>query len=315
MPVTLDLARRSAHLGLLLLMGTMWGLQFAMLKLAATSGHAEIEILLLTLLALSLIFGTLLWLRGGGFRLTRARLEFLLVTGLLGYVLPLTAALYAAAHIPAGVLALLASLTPVVAVGLALVLRTERVSPPRILAVALGALAVVLVFWPQLELPQRGAAAGMLLALVVPLCYGGESIYVAARWPRGLGTLQLVTGEAVVAALLLLPVFALAGGRVTIALSWSPAATAITVFVLAGVVETFSYFYLISRTGGVLVSFGSFVSLFAGIAWGVFLFDETHAPPMWVAAVALLGALALLALEHPPAPRHAAPSSRTRRKR
>ena len=77
--------------------------------------------------------------------------------------------------------ALIAALAPVVTVVVALALRTERVFGHRIVAIVLGILATVLLLWPELELPDRGAMQWMLLMGVVPLCYGIEAIYVAAK--------------------------------------------------------------------------------------------------------------------------------------
>ena len=57
------------------------------------------------------------------------------------------------------------------------------------------------------------------------------------------------------------------------------------------------YFWLIRTTGGVLVSFGTFVSLFAGIGWGMAIFSESHGPAVWVAVLVLVGALALVCLD------------------
>jgi drug/metabolite transporter (DMT)-like permease len=158
----------------------------------------------------------------------------------------------------------------------------------------LGSLAVGLVLWPQLELPGRGALAWMLLVLVVPLAYGIESIYVAARWPTGLTALQVVTGEALVATLLLLPFLALQGEPIALDLTASTATLGILVFALAGVIEVLLYFYLIQQTGGVFVNFATFVALFAGIGWGMLLFGETHGVVVWLAVGMLLAALALV---------------------
>ena len=66
------------------------------------------------------------------------------------------------------------------------------------------------------------------------------------------------------------------------------------VFVAAGIIETLLYFLLIKYAGGVFVSFGTFISLFAGIAWGIALFAEVHPASTWVAVIALFASLALV---------------------
>ena len=89
-----------------------------------------------------------------------------------------------------------------------------------------------------------------------------------------------------------LPVFFLYGGP--LAITGSATLLALLVFVAAGVIESLLYFHLIRKTGGVLVSFGSFVALFAGIGWGMLLFSERHGQAVWAAAGVLCLAPALV---------------------
>lgn len=288
-------------MALLLVMGGLWGLQFAMLRQAAQGGYSDLTVLMITLVLLSAIFLLIALVKRDRLYPSWALVVFLVVTAFLGYVAPLAAALYAAAEVSAGVLALIACLTPLVTVSIALLLRSERVSGARLVAVGLGLLSVTLILWPELELPDRGKSFWMLIALIVPVSYGIESIYIAHFWPRGLSALHAVTGETVVAALLVAPVFLLSGERLPARLAWDGAETAIAVFVAAGVVESLIYFLLIKRTGGVFVNFGTFVSLFAGLFWGILLFSEAHRDLTWL-AVALLAAALVLAGRDPPAP-------------
>ena len=288
--------RQLVYAILLLVQGAAWGAQFSMLKLAMQGGYGEIAVLFIALLLISIGYFLFLCLRRALFFPTREIIVFLVVTSVLGYVIPLLAAIYAAPYLPAGIMTLIASLTPVVTVSVALLLRTERVSSRRIGAVVLGTLAAFLVLLPELALPGFGTFTWMLLIGLVPLCYGLEPIYVFARWPRGLDAWQVGFGEAVAATLLMLPIF-LVFGDFSIGLTWSEAETGILLFAVAGLVEVVLYFYIIQQTGGVLVSFSNFISLFAGIGWGMLLFGESHGALVWAAVFVLIAALVLLALD------------------
>ena len=289
--------RRWLPLIVLLLMGTIWGLQFAMLKLAVESGRSELNVLLMALVLISVVYAILVALRGRAIRFTRENLVFFVIIAILGYILPMGATLYAAPHLPAGIITLFASLSPIATFAVAIGLRTEPVSRIRIGAMLLGCVSALLVLAPQAELPGYGALVWMLLVLIVPLTYGVESIYVAARWPKGLGVLELGLGEAIVAAILTLPLFFVFGDPASFGIGFSVADLAIVVFVLCGVFEILMYFWLIRTTGGVLVTFGTFVALFAGIAWGMAIFSERHGPLVWLAVLFLVGALALVCLD------------------
>ncbi|MEO3413449.1 DMT family transporter [Roseovarius sp. CAU 1744] len=288
-----------AALVLLLLMGLMWGLQAAMLKLAARSGLGDLTVLIYALLLLSVAFLAISALRGELYRPRAGVIWFLLVTAVIGYVIPLLAALYAASELSAGLLAIIGSMAPVVAVTVALFFRVERVSPRRLAAVVLGVVSIAIILLPEADLPGYGMLIWMLAALVVPLCYGAESVYIARFWPAGLSPLQVVTGETVMAALLVAPVFLWQGTALPAGAATGDAVIAIAVFALAGVIESLIYFHLIRVTGAVFVNFATFVSLFAGIGWGIVLFGESHAAMIWLAVLVLAGALYLAVREGP----------------
>ena len=288
--------RQLLFLALLLIQGVAWGAQFSMLKLALQGGYDEITVLFIALALISLGYFLLLVFRRSLFRLTKEIVIFLIVTSILGYVIPLLGAIYAAPYLHAGIMTLIASLTPVVTIAVALLWHTERVSYLRVLAVVLGTIATFLVLAPELNLPGFGTFKWMLLIGLVPLCYGIESIYVAACWPANLDAWQLGFGEAAVATIFLLPMFLLFGTS-TFSTEWGVAESGIALFVVAGLIEVVLYFYIIQNTGGVLISFGFFISLFAGIAWGIIIFGEGHGISVWSAVAVLFAALALLCFD------------------
>lgn len=288
-------AKRNRFVALLslLVMGAMWGLQFSMLKFAALSEAGEIDLLLITLLFLVVAFSAYVLVRGESLRLPLDWLPFLLVIALVGYVIPLGITLWVAPHVSVGVLSLVACLAPVLTVGFALILRTEQVSLTRILAVLLGLASVMVILWSELQLPGSGAALWICAATLITLAYGFEPVYVHANWPRGMSSAQLIAGEAIVAAVLVFPAWLVFGNPIDQSLVNRSTLGPLLVFALAGIVETLLYFHLIRTSGGVFVSFGTFVSLFAGIAWGMVLFDERYGPEVWLAVGLLLGALVL----------------------
>jgi len=289
--------RQVWFLFLLLIMGVAWGLEFSALKLAVRGGHDEFTVLMITLVLISISYFVILLIRRSLFRFTKDIWVFLAITAMLGYLIPLVCILYAAPYLPAGIMTLIVSLTPVVTVSVALLLRTERVSTSRIAAIGLGMVATLLVLIPETELPGQGVLKWMLITSVVPICYGIESIYVAARWPERLDAWQVGFGEAAAAVVLLLPIYVFLGDPRSISLTWTEAETGILLVVVSNMINIVLYFYIIQRTGGVLVSFGSFISLFAGIGWGMLIFSERHGGAVWAAVAILVGALALVCLD------------------
>ena len=89
-----------------------------MLKIASSAGYPEINVLMVTLVLLSIAFVLIVIVRREFFSINRERAIFILITCLLGYVIPLLAGIYAAPHIKAGVLILVISLTPMVSIAI-----------------------------------------------------------------------------------------------------------------------------------------------------------------------------------------------------
>ncbi len=277
----------------LIVMGAMWGLQFSMLKFAALSDTGLIDLLMWTLMGLAVVFSLYVWIVGDSLRFPARWMPFLLVTALLGYVVPLGLTLGVAPHISVGTLSMIACLAPIMTVVTALIFRTESVSSTRILAIALGLVSVLLMLWPEWQSPGWGAMGWMIIALGIALVYGIEPVYVQARWPTGMSAPQLIAGEAIAAIILLLPLFLWQGSPFRLFSVGHDALWPLSIFAAAGMVETVLYFHLIRTAGGVFVSFGTFISLFAGIAWGMLLFSERHGVFVWLAVVFLVGALTL----------------------
>ncbi len=280
-------------LGLLVIMGAAWGLEFSMLKLAVEAGYSETGVLLVTLAIVALVFCGIITVQRAWFRLTRRTVVFLLMLALLGYELPLLAALWASPYVPAGLMTLIASFTPVVTVATALLCRTERVSPRRILAVVFGLVAAFLVLVPEARLPEAGNLLWLLLVFVVPLTYGVESVYVSWAWPDDLTPMQIGAGQSLLALLTVIPIHVAVGDPLHYDPTWPMGQIAILIVAGCVLTEVFLYFAIIRATGGVLVSFAMYLSLFAGIAWGAVIFGERLELLTWVALGLLLVGLTL----------------------
>ena len=291
------MAVRAGSLLILLAMGLVWGLQVTMLKLSLSTGYGELQLMLITLLLVTVTYFAVLVARGGLFRFTWPRLKFFCTTALLGYLLPMAVILYASHTLAAGMLALIISTAPLFTFAAAFAGRTETISRMRLWAMLLGLLATTLVLWPEFEAPGYGEIGWLLLALVVPLCYGIESVYIDVRWPEGLDVFQIGFGEVAIAALMVLPLLAWQGEPIALDWAWDAGHAAILVYVFTGISEVVMYFHLIRTTGGVLVAFATPIALFGGIGWGMVVFGESHSAWVWVAVFVLLLSLALVGLD------------------
>ncbi len=287
---------------LLLVLGIGWGLQFTLLKISVEARLDEFAILAGSMVALAAIYALLLTGRRDWFRPTWQRLRFFAVSAMLGFVVPLGCVILAARHLSAGLIVVHESLTPIVIVALALALRSETVSLRRLAAIALGMAGALLVLCPELAGLGGARAHGLLLALLVPIAYGADAVYVAARWPAGLSSMQVTAGELIAAALLSLPLLLTLGDTRLVASAPTTGHAAVLTFVLVTFVETYLYFHLLRNAGAVFISLASFIALFAGIFWGIALNGESHPASVWLAVALVVVALYLVRARTPAAP-------------
>ncbi len=296
------------HSLLLFGLGASWGLQFVLLKIAADAELDELSILTIAMFLLAIAYLAVMSWRRTWFRPTRRHFWFFLISAFFGFVVPLGGVILVAGQLSAGLIVFFESLTPVFTVAIVLLAGCERLSASRFLAVALGMMGVLLVLWPDLANPGSARLESLLFALIIPLAYAIDAVYVAARWPQDLRAFQVVTGEAIAATAMLLPFFLwrlVADSRVLAGLQsawfiepWGWGQWAVLAFVPVSFLEVYLYFYLLRHAGAVFVSIGSFISLFAGIVWGMLLLGESHPASVW-AAVLLVSVALALAKEQP----------------
>ncbi|MGI9433919.1 MAG: DMT family transporter [Geminicoccaceae bacterium] len=268
---------------LLFVLGTVWGLQFTLLKVATDASLDEASILAVAMGLMATIFLAATAFTRTWFRPTWQHVRFFLLSGLFGFVLPLGGVILAAREISAGLIVLFEALTPVFALAIAAAFRTEPVTRRRILAIAFGLLSVLAVGGPAAFGLGGISLVGLGFALFVPAVCALDCFYVAAFWPSDLRPLQVVTGEAVAGAFLSALCLLSVGDPAPLFHSWTIGHWALALFVPISVLEAYLYFYLVRRSGAVFVSLGSLISLFAGIFWGIVLIGETHPPTVWLA--------------------------------
>ncbi|MEM7070391.1 MAG: DMT family transporter [Pseudomonadota bacterium] len=283
----------------LIALGTLWGLQFSLLKIANIMQISELVFLVFTLLSLTLIYNAILFIKRQNFHLTVECVRYFFISGSLGYVLPLGVALHLSDTLSAGSITLLASSAPVITVILSTLIGHERMNIKKMLGVVMGFSASILVLWPLIESLfgnqnshfENAQPLDLLIALIIPLAYGFDVVYISAFWPKNLNATQVVAGETGFAGLFLLPFFFIFEDPGVIfhlkQETWLP----ILAFIIVSIFEIFLFFYLIRKTGPIFVANGGYVALIAGVVWGIVLFDEQHGLHLWFASILLVIAI------------------------
>jgi len=179
-------------------------------------------------------------------------------------------------------LAIIVSLTPVATVIVAVLLRSETITAPKIAAIGFGFLAILPFFTLRDFDVQEVLGLGLLVAFIVPVAYAIYHNYVAKYWPDGLDSWQVATGEAIAAALIMVPAFLLNGSQDFDALLVPFNMMIFMAFVLFTVLEIYLYFEIVRLAGAVFVSQASFITVATGVLWGMLFFGEQHG--LWIVA-------------------------------
>ncbi len=281
---------------LLIVLGMSWGGHFSLFKIAAESALSYLGIIALTTAGVVVGMTGVAALRRRWPRFTGRHLRFYLICATLGYLIEFPLSLYVAEEIPAGLLAIIASTSPVFTSLIAIVAKVETVSRRRLAAVAVGLVAAAVVLVPGTAIPQPSMLTWVLLAFLIPVVYATYHNYVAFDWPHGSDSWQVAFGEVLIATAIVLPLYMITDRSVVVFGDWSPGTWTIVAMAALALVEIYLYFEIVRLAGAVFVSLTSFVSIVAGVVWGMVLFGEQHNAWIW-AAVVLLGLSIFLARE------------------
>jgi drug/metabolite transporter (DMT)-like permease len=282
-------SRRLYALSLLITTGVLFGLIFSLTRLSITGGVPFLAFAFWQVFGAALCVLAYCALRRRLPRWSpRHGLSYLAMAVTGGLVPPVIFA-FVAPKLPAGIVSLTVSSSPIMTLLIVLALRMERFNLWRLAGLALGIAGVLLILLPETSLPEPGMALWVLVALAAPLGLGIGNIGAVRLRPPDTTPVQFAAGILCLAALLILPLMLWVHG------AWAfdgPLDTAqislLVVMPTMGVVWCFGM--EIARVAdAVYLSLFDYLATLAGVGWGILFFAERHSPWVW-------GALALLML-------------------
>lgn len=280
----------------LLALGTLWGLTPAVAKLLVLTGAGPLALAALVAAVSAGLLWALSAARGVRVPWDLAHLRHYAVAGGIGFALANLVAFTVLRQVPAGLVAMVVPLSPILTVGFAAALGMERATRRRVLGTALGLAGTALAISPGAALPEARLIPWALLLLLTPTCYALTNVLAVKLAPRGTPPLALAAGTMAVAALaagVAAPLLGQAGlpplqGGAGPALVLLQAGLTALAYLL--------YFRLLGRVGGVVTSQVGYIVTVSGLGWGYLLFAEV---PGWLtipAAALIFAGLALVTL-------------------
>lgn len=282
----------------LLLLGGIWGLTPAVGKLLVLDGAGPLALAA----SIAAVSAAVLWsvcaARGVRVPWDAAHWRHYAVAGGIGFAVANLVNFTVLREVPAGLVAIVVPLSPILTVALAAALRMERATRRRILGTALGLMGTALAIAPGAALPEARLIPWAMLLLLTPTCYAVTNVLAVRLAPRGTPPLALATGTLAVAALGAglaalafgqgLPGFGTGGGLALPLLILAQAGLTAVAYLL--------YFRLLGRVGGVVTSQVGYIVTLSGLLSGFVIFAEV---PGWLtipAAALIFAGLALVTL-------------------
>lgn len=280
---------RVQGLAALVLLGVGWGSTQPLGKIAASSGHPPLALILWQTVICVLVLGTLTFMRGKGLVLTRRAFGFYLAVAVLGTLVPNATFYISVYRLPSGIMSILISTVPLMAFPMNLALRSDKFEIKRLIGLLLGLLGVAIIAAPGASLAP-GMVAFLPLALIGPLFYALEGTFVGRYGMAGMDPIQAMFGASLVALALCLPMVLVTGSWVSPMPPWGKAEGALLLSSGLHALLYAGYVGLAAKAGAVFASQSSYIVTAAGLCWAMALLGERFSPLVFVAlAVMLLG--------------------------
>ena len=277
-------------------MGTIWGLGFALAKVAGENGAHPIGLVLWETIGSGTLLLVICTLLGRFPRRQWSYLRYYLINGLLGFAIPGPLLFWIAPHLPVAVLTLMIPMTPLLTYVLILCMRTERFDLWRALGVLFGFIGVGLIVLPEGSLPEPGLIGWVLLGLAASCFYALQNLYIAMRSPPDADVLTQTTGMLILGGLAAIPLAAGVDGFLLPTLPMTVAVKAASAMLLINAAMMLIFVWVVRAIGPVFASQTANVIVLAGVFWGWMIFNEIPSPWVWGAILAMAAGVALVTL-------------------
>lgn len=222
--------------------------------------------------------------RRSSVQLTAPKLRYFVITAAISYAIPNVVMFSAIPHLGAGYTAIMFTLSPVITLGLSILLGVRRPNLLGIAGISVGFVGAVMVATTRGEVGQPAELSWVFIGLLIPVSLAAGNIYRTMDWPDASAPLELAVGSHLAAAAMLLAGILLVGDAEAFKLL-----SGIPILVLAQVAAAsvmFAIFFRLQAVGGpVYLSQIGYVGAAVGLAAGVLFLDENYAPLTWIGAV------------------------------
>lgn len=284
----------SYYFACLVVIGAGWGATQPLTKVAVSEGYRQFGLVFWQMIITGILMVSICVLTRRSIPFNLTTLGTYLVIALIGTILPNAASYQAIVHLPAGLMAILLSLVPMLAFPVAIMLGNETFGWARFAGLFFGLLGVVLIVAPEASLPDRAMLIFIPLAIVAPFFYAFEGNYVARWGTSGLDALQVLAGASIVGAVVALPLALFSGQWIDPRVIWdAPEYAFVASSLIHGLVYA-GYVWLVSQAGPVFAAQVSYLVTAFGVFWAMIFLGERYSIWVWLAFGVLMIGLTLV---------------------
>jgi drug/metabolite transporter (DMT)-like permease len=279
---------------ILMFVGISWGLTAPLSKIAVSTGHHYLGLLVWQIIVMILSLGLIQIIRRKRLPLNLSCFWRYFLVAQLGTILPNSIMYKAYFHLQSGVMSILVSIVPMIAFLLVLFIKMEKFELRRCLGVLFGILAIILIVFPKFELGSIGEVGWIFLALLSPFCYAIEGVWINKIGLAQLDPIEVILGASIFGLVALFPIVLINGYWISPFSTWGPAEFAVTFSSLIHSLIYISYIWLIRKAGVVFASQVSYIYTASGIGFSIILLGEEYSAFVWSAVILMLMGLMMV---------------------
>jgi len=259
------------NIALLFVLSSLWALHFSLVKLVEAD-DSPLTILVSLLAVLCALFFILLLFQNKLFKFTLKKSLFFSVAGMFAYIIPLSVEFIVAPKIEAGILTLIVSAVPVFTLIVIWIFRLLNVTIKLVIGTLSGLAGLLILFYGNND--NTSVSIWTVYALIIPLSYAFDAIFMEKFWPRNLDSTQVAFGETTASLIFVILLSIFYGNKYYDHFQWF---TISSFWILAFVtfIEVWLFFYILNKVGAVFVNLSSYLVMPAGFLWGFLIFGET----------------------------------------
>ena len=274
---------------LLFVLSALWALHFSLVKLVDADKN-PLSILVPLLVVLTILFYFVLNLNNQLFKFTFRKSIFFTIAGIFAYVVPLYVEFLVAPKMDSGILVLIVSSVPVFTLIIVWIFRLLEVNVRLILGTFFGLVGISIIILGD---TNKSVNFWALLALIVPLSYSFDAIFMEKYWPNELNTFQVAFGECFASLVLLIIFNFLFDTNFSEYIYWI-SLPSFWLLTFVTFIEISLFFYILKIRGAVFINLGSYLVMPAGFLWGFIIFGETFTLVKLVCTLLIISSIFLI---------------------